>query len=222
MFRQHIALQTVIAQLFSPVNASSVFKRLYPVCSILYICVFLIDNFCNKTSPVCLWQKLNCNGWSAPVLIWRQHILHTCPHIGTNPSRQRSNTYLSPVITWEDMSRSKYLALGRKLFSGKCPWWLALANHIFKSSSKTGTIMIRIVRTSSLTNALASIHETLKQILPIRRLRPYLKHSATSANLEHDVEDHTKHKTLLWKPCSVPHKRFKALAGLLVQVMWAS
>jgi hypothetical protein len=57
--------------------------------------------------------------------------------------------------------------------------------------------MIRIVRTSSLTNALASIHETLKQILPIRRLRPYLKHSATSANLEHDVEDHTKHKTLL-------------------------
>ena len=33
IFRQHIALQTVIVQLFSPVNASSVFKRLYPVCS---------------------------------------------------------------------------------------------------------------------------------------------------------------------------------------------
>ena len=218
--KQHIALQTVIAQLFSPVNASSVFKQLYPVCSILYVCVILIDNFCNKTSPVCLLQKPNCNGWSAPALIWRQHILHTYPHIGTSPSRQRSNTYPSLVISWEDMSRLRYLALGRKLFSGKCPWWLASANHIFKSSSKTGTMMIRIVSTSLLTNVSTLIHETLKQTLPIRRLRPYLKLIATSANLELDVEDHTKHKTLLWKPWSVPHKKFKALAGLLVQVMW--
>ena len=101
----------------------------------LYICVIPIDHFCNKTSPVCLWQKPNCNGWSAPALIWHQHILHTYPHIGTNPSRQRSNTYPSPVISWEDMSRSKYLALGRKLFSGKCPWWPASASHISKSSS---------------------------------------------------------------------------------------
>jgi nicotinic acid phosphoribosyltransferase len=50
---------------------------------------------------------------------------------------------------------------------------------------------------SLLTNVLALIHEILKQTLLIRRLRPYLKHSATSANLEHDVEDHTKHKTSL-------------------------
>ena len=57
--------------------------------------------------------------------------------------------------------------------------------------------MTRIVRTSLLTNASASIHETLKQTLPIRRLRPYLKHNASSANLEHGVEDHTKHKTSL-------------------------
>ena len=56
--------------------------------------------------------------------------------------------------------------------------------------------MIRIVRTL-LTNASASIHETLKQTLPIRRLRPYSKHSVTLANLERDVEDHTKHKTSL-------------------------
>ena len=48
-----------------------------------------------------------------------------------------------------------------------------------------------------LSNALASINETLKQTLPIRRPRLYLQHSATSANLEHVVEDHTKHKTLL-------------------------
>lgn len=57
--------------------------------------------------------------------------------------------------------------------------------------------MIRIVRVFLLTNASASIHETLKQTLPIRRLRPYLKDTATLANLEHDVEDHTKHRTLL-------------------------
>ena len=105
IFRQHIALQTVIAQLFSPVNALNVFKRLYPVCSILYISVILIDHVCNKTSPVCFWQKPNCNGWSAPALSWRQHILLTYPHIDTNPSRQRSNTSPSPVISWEGMSR---------------------------------------------------------------------------------------------------------------------
>ena len=220
-FGRHIALQTVIAQLFSPVNVSSVFKRLYLVCAISYICVTPIDQFCNKTSPVCLWQKPSCNGWSAPALIWRQRTLHIYPHIDTNPSRQRSNTYLSPVINWEDMLRSKYLALGQKPFSGKCPWWLASASHIFKSSSKTGTIMIRMVCTFLLANASSSIHETLKQTLPIRRLGPYLKHSATSANLERDVEDHIKHKTLSLKPCSVPRKRFKALADLLVQVMWA-
>ena len=49
IFRQLIALQTVIVQRFSLVNASSVFKRLYPVCSILSIfCVILIDHLSTR------------------------------------------------------------------------------------------------------------------------------------------------------------------------------
>lgn len=67
--------------------------------------------------------------------------------------------------------------------------------------------------------ASASMHGTLEQALPMRRPGPYLKRSATSANLEHDVEDHIKHKTSLWKPWSALRKRFKVLVGYLVQAM---